>query len=293
MTNTSHPRGIRVSGIDVPHRLIRRWRSWLAPDPQPFFSSPTGKPSTRSADGVMTPELRDTFRTWKIDRGAQVTWLSERMFRSLDRDVRAALLRQQVSLGRGAVPVVRRWEDLLDPKVLRAQGDGRRFVWWPSLLGADAATILERAVSQDRLRSRHAEVPEEVWGRCSSVLPRARELAGTFPEGSGPNCFGTVMASCGHRGVADGWVLQRSFQGWLDERTRKGGDDSLPGTVLLWRDAERCPQHAAITIGDGWALEKPSQEWHSARVVLDVRDLIKANRVRGMRLERHFVDAAK
>lgn len=31
------------------------------------------------------------------------------------------------------------------------------------------------------------------WDDSASVVPGARAIAGTFPERSGPNCFGAVM----------------------------------------------------------------------------------------------------
>lgn len=185
--------------------------------------------------------------------------------------------------------MVRRWEDLLDPGALRAQADGHRFVWWPSLLINDNGAILDRVVSDERQPSRHDEVREMCWKRSATVLPGARTLAGTFPSGSGPNCFGTVMAACGEAEAADGWVQQAPFEKWLNETTHPGGDDDSVGTVLVWRDSGGVARHAAVTIGDGWGLEKPSQEWHSPRLVIVVRDLIKANRTRELRLQRRML----
>jgi len=40
-------------------------------------------------------------------------------------------------------------------------------------------------------------------------------------------------------------------------------------------------------MGDGWALEKPAQTWWSPRVVLEVRQLIRANRTAGWHVERY------
>jgi hypothetical protein len=61
----------------------------------------------------------------------------------------------------------------------------------------DAA--LERFVVDDGgPASRHAELPDAVW---AATLPAARALAGTYPHGSGPNCFGTVMAATGMAGA--------------------------------------------------------------------------------------------
>jgi hypothetical protein len=122
-------------------------------------------------------------------------------------------------------------------------------------------------------------------------LPQARALAGTYPAGSGPNCFTTVLAASGESKAADAWEVREPFENWLARRTRDGGDDNAPGTVFVWRNPEGLSQHAAVTIGDGWALEKPSQDWHAARVVLRVRDLINANRVHG-RLRRRTIMVA-
>lgn len=44
------------------------------------------------------------------------------------------------------------------------------------------------------------------------------------------------------------------FEAFLQERTRPGGDDYQPGTLLLWRSANGQAQHAAVTLGDGWAF---------------------------------------
>jgi hypothetical protein len=263
----------------------------LAPDLQPFFVSSSVLDLPASADGEMTPESRDTFRTYDMDRDLKVVWLRERSFTALPKDTRARLVRSQVIHRRGAVPSVQKWKDLLDPGVLRLQADGHRFVWWPSLLIDDDGTILERVVSEGRRTSRHHEVRETTWRRCATVLPGARALAGTFPTGSGPNCFGTVMAACGESKAADVWMLPPPFETWLAEKTRPGGGDDSSGTVLVWRDSDGAAKHAAVTIGDGWGLEKPSQDWHSPRLVLPVRDLIMANRTRGLRVQRRKLKA--
>ncbi|HVF11775.1 MAG TPA: hypothetical protein VNA87_01680 [Actinomycetota bacterium] len=275
-----------ILGVEVPAPLMTKWRRWLAPRLQPFFVSTLAFDLPTSAQGEMTPELRDTFRAYSVDRDLQTVWLSEQMFVDLNRKTRAQLVRAQVNHGRGAVPVVRRWEELLDPAVLRAQADGHRFVWWPSLFVNDLGAVLDRVVSEDRLPSRHAEVHETCWERCAELLPGARALAGTFPSRSGPNCFGTVMAASGLAKAADAWMLAAPFENWLDETTRRGGDDDSPGTVLVWRDHNGGARHAAVTIGDGWGLEKPSQDWHSPRGVSAVQDLIRSNRIRGWRLQR-------
>ncbi len=193
---------------------------------------------------------------------------------------RAALVRAQVDYDRGSVPTVRKWSRIVGPDV-RQQADGHRFVWWKSLL-REPARVLPEIVSEDLGPSRHAEV--RTW---PAALPRVRELAGTFPDGSGPNCFGTVMAACGVDGAETVWMVREPFEEWLANHTESGGKDDVPGTVLVWRDTARRVQHAALTIGDGWMLHKPSQSWMTPRKVRTVAEVKRATRTAGWRLERH------
>lgn len=147
--------------------------------------------------------------------------------------------------------------------------------------------VLPRLVSVDLKPSRHLEVPESTWAAIQSLLPRARELAGTFPDGSGPNCFGTVMAAAGVDGAGGAWMQRQPFDQWLADNTSRGGRDDVPGTVLVWRSNDRAVQHAAITLGDGWILHKPSQSWMTPRKVRPVPDIIRSTRTPGWHLHRH------
>lgn len=280
----------QILGIQVDDDALGRWSDWLAPEMQPFFvEDPYSWPSTGGRHEV-TPALRDTFAFWNVDRGdLEVIWLDEDRFRALSRRHRGILVRSQVDCGRGEVPTVRRWCDLLDPDTLRGQADGHRFVWWSSLLEPNRLRILDRVLSARLNDSRHTEVAEATWRNCQARLPGARELAGSFAPGSGPNCFGTVMAAAGFPVAANGWTLIEPFVDWLDSSCRPGGADSEPGTVFVWRDSDNRPAHAAVALGDGWALEKPSQAWMTPRMVLTVRDIINANRTTGLHLERHHM----
>ena len=126
-----------------------------------------------------------------------------------------------------------------------------------------------------------------MWDSAERVLPDARRLAGTFPAGSGPNCFGTVMAAAGVAGADTVWMLREPFERWLSATTRPGGDDAEAGTVLVWRSPDGLVQHAAVTLGGGWALHKPSQGWMSPTKVLTVAECKASSRASGRRLERH------
>jgi len=291
---------VDVLGIGVEPPLLRRWASWLAPSRQPLFL--TAVEAARLAvtpngrrEGL-SPELRDTFEVWNLADDLVVVWLDEGAFYARPRQVRAGLARAQVRHRRGAVPAIRDWADLLDPEGLSAQADGEHFVWWPSLVASQRDAILERVVSDGQLPCRRRLVPEEVWGAASSILPGARELSGTFPRGSrgssyargsATNCFATVMVAAGVHGADD--EPSESFEAWLGANGAVGGNDDRPGTVLVWRDADHKDTHAAVTLGGGWALHKPGQEWFSPHQVVTVRELIRLAPP-GVRLHRYSLD---
>lgn len=94
------------------------------------------------------------------------------------------------------------------------------------------------------------------------------------------------MGAAGVLGAEREWMQREPFEAFLAGHTRRGGRDDHPGTVLVWRDHSGRVQHAAVTLGGGWALHKPSQSWMTARVVLPVRGLIRYSRTRGWRLHR-------
>ena len=289
-----------ILGITVADDLFARWAGWMAPAAQPFFvDDPDEWPAGVDVDGTLTPELRDTFRVWRIDDGRHMLWLDEPRFSQFDRQHRARLVRAQVKHRRGAVPTVRAWAAVLGPEAttrVRAQADGHRFVWWPSLLdGLDgrAAEVVARFVDDGTLaHSRHDEVSAATWRSAANPLPRAKALAGTFAEASDPNCFGAVLGAAGVEGAEDRQVRQEPFESWLSSACRPGGRDGEPGTVLVWRD-RGVAAHAAVTLGDGWAFEKPAQCWYAPRVVLPVGQLIRANRAPGQRLQRYRLTPAK
>jgi len=274
---------VDVLGIEVETSLVQRWADWLAPDCQPFFltaaeAAELGFAPVDSAHGL-SPELRDTYEIWNLATGLEVVWLDEDAFHAQQRGVRAMLVGAQVRHGRGAVPSISDWTDVIDARVLREQADGQRFVWWPTLVEPHLDAVLQRVVSERQLPCQRMSVPEEVWRSASSILPGARALSGTFARGSRGSsfargsaafCFATVMAAAGVQFPDD-----EPFDAWLAAHCTAGGSDDLPGTVLLWRDADGNNAHAAVTLGGGWALHKPSQEWLSPHQVLTVHDLIR------------------
>jgi hypothetical protein len=280
----------KVLGVTVDDDLRARWSSWFAPDPQPFLINRHGslaKLGVPLLEGL-DPQLRDTYEVYALESGTTWRSISSSDFLNLPRPTRAALIRGQCELGRSLVPSVRSWPTL-EGLGIRSQADGYRFVWWPSLLKGNEEEVLIAYVEFGRHRSRHADVAAGTWRRAAMVLPGAHEIAGTFPQRSGPNCFGTVMGAAGIAGAAEVWMQQDSFESWLAASTRPGGHDNEPGTVFVWYSPEGLAQHAAVTLGDGWTLHKPSQGWMSPTKVLTLPELMSSVRARGRRLTRRVL----
>jgi hypothetical protein len=280
--------GMRALNIEVPRDLLERWIEWFAPSVQPFLvdtdlAASLGMQPDRTG---LTAELRDTFEIYNLPSNLFWVWLSEPDFLRFPRHQRAALVRAQRTLGREIVPSVTSWARLLGDTV-RGQADGRRFVWWPSLLRGYEEQVLTNYVEQGRRPSRHDEVKEETWDVAANVLSEARSLAGKFAVTSGPNCFGTVMAAFGVAGADSVWMQREPFEEWLSDTTRPGGQDDDPGTVFVWRSPDGLAQHAAVTLGAGWALHKPSQGWMSPTKTLTVTDVKHSSREKGRRLQRY------
>lgn len=275
----------RILGIAVTDEVLARWAKWFAPDAQPFLVEGDGREE-------VSDELRDTFELYGLaGRGVSVRWLREAEYFAMTRIERSELVRDQVRLGRALVPTVASIGRLAGAAV-RGQADGRRFLWWPSLLTPwNRHRVLGRFVTGARLPSRHSEVPASVWRSAEPVLPAARRVAGTFPLRSGPNCFGTVMAAAGVPGADDVWMQREPFDAWLASAASAtlSRNGEAAGVVMVWRDANGEADHAAVTLGSGWALHKPSQGWMSPSTVLRTPELIRSVRVNGLRLRRYVL----
>lgn len=257
----------QVLGVSVAGRLLSRWRGWFAPPEQPFRTDLLSSEmhlAIPHREMEPTSEWRDTFfmytGTW--------TWLSEAEFTDLRPGQRKTLL------------AVRR--KTVRPKSMPV---------WPSELAAAGDKLMLDWIASGAVRpSRHRAVAGRVWDRAAVRLPRARHLAGTFPyTGSGPNCFGTVMAATGVSEAEDTQIPPDAFEKWLAEHAEpiKGTSrDDEPGIVFVWTEHDKLA-HATVTIGDGWMLTKPSQSWSSPRLVYTVREAVNSWRYPDTRLLRY------
>lgn len=265
---------------------LRRMSALLAPPSQPFWGPEELLVETGATVLCTAPTkpICDTYGRWGARAAEPHVVLDADAFLALPQPVRARLVRAQVG-ARDLVPTVRAWGEFPEA---RSQADGHRFVWWPALVRGREGEALRRFVEDGARASRHDEVPESVWSGCRSVLPGARAIAGTFARGVDANCFSTVLMAVDPL-VGEGWLQREPFENFLSSRTRPGGRDDDPGTVLVWRSDDHLVQHACITLGQGWALNKPDQCWHSPRSVLSVRQTIFQSRAPGLHLSRQHL----
>ena len=272
---------MQTLNIAVAEPLQEQWRRWLTPDPQPFFltaaeGAALDLPTRPRAERGWSAQEGDTFTVWNVPAEAdRVVWLSHEQWQTLAPGVQRQLLRLQVKYGRGNVPLGRHFSDLLPGLPVG------RFLWSPEQLTPE---VLARIVEQEGTPCQRDRVPPEIWAAAAGVLPRVRELAGTFSLGLG-NCFGAVMGAAGVVGAEDEWTQREPFEQFLRKRAVRGGQDADAGTVLVWRSG-RGVEHAAVTLGGGWAFQKAAQTWWTPRVVLPVAAVKQGNRTPGWKLER-------
>lgn len=271
---------MKALAIDVDQSLLASWRSWFAPDRQPFPCGPADLEVLGGVGGTIdADDETDTFHMYS----GQWVWLTQSEFEALSLATRRRLLRGRKALGR--------LRDLpTETDLLHDHAVDSRIVWWPSLIGVVGDQPIVRYIEDGVGPSSHDQVIGSTWDQAEKTVTRARELGGTFASSSGPNCFATVMAAAGVAGAEGTWMLQEPFEAWLSlaaTLTRNRRHDDEPGTVLVWRDQTGLAAHAAVTIGGGFALCKPSQSWSSPRVVWSVGNTIAAGRYKGTSLSRH------
>ena len=278
-----------IAGCALVSSTFIRWQQHFAPAAQPFFVSdqlarklPAWPCFTRKefARSGVSLSLHDTFTTYNVAEDAVwVVWLTFGAFSSLPQAVQAELLAEQRDFGRGGVFGVGKFVGVLEPGTLATLNLNGLFVWWTEswtrLFEAERCRVLRAFAETDRLPCRRHDLEPDDWQRIASVLPGARELAGTFLPDSGGNCLGTVMASFGEPAVAELWVHPEPFERWLGAFSPllKASEPVL-GDVLVWRNSGRV-QHAAVSLGKGYVFHKEAQGWFAPRQVMKLGDTLQ------------------
>jgi len=281
---------MRVLGCAVSDALWAHWLQLFAPPVQPFFVSdalalqvPLLPRWTRweFRDLRLPLTFSDTFRSYAVsDEAVWVLLLDEATFAALPRELQARLLQEQLDFGRSQVASCDVWKLSLPQATaaFKQASMDRLFVWWPSLWASLVPDVQERVLLhtllEDRLPDRSREVSAATWEKIRGVLPGAERLSGTFAWESGANCFSTVLGAFGVPVAADLWLHPGPFERWLTQIALPVEDLDVLGTVMVWRDEAGAIKHAAVSLGDGWALQKDAQNWLAPRQVLALKDLL-------------------
>lgn len=90
-------------------------------------------------------------------------------------------------------------------------------------------------------------------------------------------------------GVADAdlvWMLREPHEDWLTTVREEAVSKNIRAPSWSGVSSDELAQHAAVTLGDGLALHKPSQGWQSPPKVLRTDEVKLSARRRGLRLHR-------
>ncbi|WP_424951357.1 hypothetical protein [Deinococcus sp.] len=264
----------RVLNIPVSARVLHAWEEHFAPAVQPFYlcaeqaARLSGLPLWQRDElhpSHLPLSVRDTLNLHDVAPEAEwALLLDEQGFLALPPDLRLELLRSQQTFRRGGV-----WQE---PQT------GQPFVWWPSTWQALTPQArwewLRGFLEEDRPPCRRRELPTAQRDLLRRRFPELPRLMGSFAQGSGPNCFGSVMAACGVPGVEGLWLHAPLLLRWLNRVASPSDTLDACGTVLVWRDAAGKAQHAALSLGDGWLFHKEAQAWFAPRQVVRLQDAL-------------------
>lgn len=295
-------------GCALPEATLATWSRLLVTEREPYYLI-EGDYHMLPADHEAVPRadysipggeegLYDSYRAWNVDRKATWVWLlpTERRNRLSGRFHQRLNLRQW-ELGRGNIyasdwvekrvepfteVISRGWSDIETPDgwkiLLRAD------YWWDVLPERGRWAWLSQIVQEEALadcQSGHLDALD--WQRLVGRFPAIQELAGSFVEQSGPNCFATALAPLVEpteaAETASRWLTGEQLTAALTERGYQServlgevqGRDLAPGTVIGWADAAGTLQHAFTYLGEGLVLNKQSQCWWHPRQIVPFR----------------------
>lgn len=236
-------------------------------------------------------DLRDSYRTYGLKaRGLSLALLSPGEFTALPRQTQLDILSFQAEMERGQIYDLHFVASVLDnddqllavfepTRFETAQGPkvALRHDLWQSLPKTVQHKWLTRYVSEDEPSCLSSSFSEDRWSDLTQLLgPQVRTLAGTFAARSGPNCFATALAAITpipdiSESIADSWLHQQPFLRGLQQRGLAPAPfvDAPPaGSVLVWFDKSDTAQHACVSLGNGFVLNKSAQRWSAPRQIL-------------------------
>lgn len=281
---------MEILNCRIDNATLTAWKEHFAPTAQPFFVRRQFPLPSRSGSRwldssavreALSLSAHDTFATYEVASDARhLLLLDEGAFEAMPPELRAGLLHGQLEVGRGGVyPMQDLTEHLTGSEIdqVSTATSGGLVVWWPDLFAALSEATQARLLAvfaSDYRPPCRAELSPRHWRQALRALPGILSRAGTFHPDSGPNCFGAIIEAF------KGQHIQRrternEFETWLRARVAKPGVTDELGTVLLWRDDHDALQHAAVSLGDGYAFHKEAQTWWSPWQVVRLTEVIE------------------
>jgi hypothetical protein len=293
---------IDVLGCRVTPAEFTQWQHYFVCDPAPYFLPrglklpPTIQVINRESFATIDLELtyRDSYTTYARSSDTEaIAFLTAAQFDALDTITQQALLEAQLDLQRGHVYD---WESVLPyiqaclslARTRSVVRNGQTYLvpdkrLWLALEEETRNQWLIDWMSRDALRCLSTTLTEADWSQLNNAA--VWQLAGTFANTSGPNCFATTLAAIAGSGdtaneIANHWLHQPEFFAALDQQgyhvnpSVSANNPGLEDAVLVWFDSDQRAQHACYVMGDGLALNKNSQAWFSPRQLVRVQSIV-------------------
>ncbi|MFZ5814617.1 MAG: hypothetical protein ACOY93_04885 [Bacillota bacterium] len=307
---------MNILGCRITEAIIASWERRMVAEREPIFITaeerrwlPPGSLILTAAEfrenHVMAPlDLFDSYDLYRMNRqGLEVLFLTPAEIGELSEEARLALMALQLERGRGQIYPdgwLRKVGASLPfsgrDRFVNAAGGffGLRWDAWWALSPEERRRWLLHFVSEGRNSCLSGDLSPDQWEWIDRLHgPQIRHLAGTFAPVSGPNCYAATLAAatrCVSRAlsIAGHWLHPEPFLRGLAERgyavSAYPADPSMPaGSVLLFVDKLKRPQHAAYYLGEGLVLNKDAQSWFAPRQIRTLSELMEEWLGDGMR----------
>jgi hypothetical protein len=221
------------------------------------------------------------YTLWKVPEDTFVAVGRQQEFLNLDKDLLQLLYKQQLELGRGHV-YTHEWFDLFEhtPESV-IEHKGKRYY----LLTSEDWRIFTMSTKR-RWILRWLQLSREDSPQGIDGLPQElyqpnllKEYVGRFATRSGPNCFAAALSMAVAMNAECSDVPRQLIQLWMHDgpffrllfahgfdkafecRTIEHMCLAEPGDVLVWRNGEEKPIHAAFKVSADVVFEKSGQYW--------------------------------
>ncbi len=277
-----------ILGCEVDDAMLEAWAKILVFEQEPFLLSNELRQKFPESVNLISRsdfnrrenplEFKDAYLTYSVGVAPWVAMLEPAQLRSLKPALQLEIMTLQAELGRGQIHSLEFAQKILGSECSKLETDvsadrvAIRFDAWWSLSKIARHDWLEAVVIEDGLPA----IPLETI--TNSIV---RELANSFANSSGPNCFSTALASVTNdlieaRAISLLWLHQEPFLAGLQSRGfRESNNDAQPGDVIVWFDSGNLAQHACTVIAPGLVLNKDAQRWSAPRQILKLESVLE------------------